>query len=330
MAGIRKLRKIQLGRETTAGTEVNATTIWRGTGTIQNLTDVVMVNEDVGYLPQVARSYIPWVGAQLDLDDTPCTYEQLLHLLEMGCKTATPVTTGGGNQYTYDFPVAAENTLKHYTVEGGDNQQEEQFLYGFTKKITMKGKAKEAVMMGGTLIGRQVAKGSFTTSLSLAAVEEVLFQKGALYIDPTTGAWGATIKAASLIEFALDIDTGLEPTWRGDANLYFTEVRNFGPKLALDLVLEHNAVGVAAKDDWLAETARLLELRFTGAGLTTTGTAYTVKTLKLQLAGMFTKFEKLDERDGNDILKGKFEAAYDTTASKFAQILVVNDLAAVP
>jgi len=35
-AGIKALRKIQLGRESTAGTKVDADIVWRGTGVIQD------------------------------------------------------------------------------------------------------------------------------------------------------------------------------------------------------------------------------------------------------------------------------------------------------
>ena len=50
MTGIKKLRKLQLGRETTAGTAVNATDLWRGIGTIEDQTEVMFPEEDIGYL----------------------------------------------------------------------------------------------------------------------------------------------------------------------------------------------------------------------------------------------------------------------------------------
>ena len=36
MPGVKALRKIQIGQETTAGTAVVATTIWRGEGVLQD------------------------------------------------------------------------------------------------------------------------------------------------------------------------------------------------------------------------------------------------------------------------------------------------------
>ena len=48
MAGVKALRRIQLGAESSAGTSVPATTKWRGGGTIQDDIDLVFAQEDTG------------------------------------------------------------------------------------------------------------------------------------------------------------------------------------------------------------------------------------------------------------------------------------------
>ena len=52
MAGIKRLRKLQFGKETTAGTPVPATTIWRGTGTLEDKREPYFPDEDIATLPQ--------------------------------------------------------------------------------------------------------------------------------------------------------------------------------------------------------------------------------------------------------------------------------------
>ena len=49
-AGIKACRKIQLGKETTQGTKVNADIVWRGTGAIQDNLEQVFPVEDIGIL----------------------------------------------------------------------------------------------------------------------------------------------------------------------------------------------------------------------------------------------------------------------------------------
>ena len=102
--GIKKLRKIQLGKETTAGTAVDATTVWRGMGTIEDGLEKVFVDEDIGYKSGVDRTYIPKVEARLDLDEIPATYEQILHILEAAVEedemTGVMITEMGEASFT--------------------------------------------------------------------------------------------------------------------------------------------------------------------------------------------------------------------------------------
>ena len=285
--------------------------------------------EDIGYISGVDRSYIPKVEARLSMDETPCTFEHVCHILEAGVKTATVATSGGGQQYVYIFPTTAANTLKTYTIEGGDDQQEEQFLYGFVSDFTLSGSAGEAVMMSANWLGRQVAPGTYTTGVAVAAVEEVLFGMGTLYIDPTSGALGTTTALATFLDFNLKVNTGWVPVYTGDGAIYFTFNKSVAPEIVCDVTFEHETVGVAQVAAWRAGTAKLLEMKFTGAALTTTGATYAVKTMIIDLTGKWEKFEKLGERDGNDVLTGSFRARYNATDTTFATITVVHNNASL-
>lgn len=331
MPGIKSLRKVQLGREGTAGTEVAATAIWRGEGTIEDRSEVKFAQEDIGYLSGVDRTYMPKALGAINFPDTPATFEQLLHILEAGVKTATPVAdgVGTGKIYTYTFPTTAANTIKTYTIEGGDNQQEEQMLYSFVEKFTLKGKASEALMMGADWLGRQVAIGTFTGSLAVPTVEEILFSKGKIYIDAASGTIGTTQKTNTLLGAELSVKTGWIPVWTADGAIYFSFNKSVAPEILMTVTFEHDGTGVAEVAAFKAQTARLIRLKIEGSALGTPG-AYTYKTLMIDLAGKWEKFGKIDEQNGNDIVTGSFRARYNSTASKFAEIVVVNELAAVP
>jgi len=328
-----------LGRESTAGTECNATTLWRGTGTIEDNLEMVFPDEDIGYISGVDRCYIPKTEAVLDLDDTPCTFEQVTHLLEMGIATATPSTVGGSYSYTYTLPTTASPYLtptannvpvKSYTVEAGDNYAEEQFLFGFCPEFKLSGMVNEAVMMGGKIVGRQVAPGSYTTGVTVPTIEEVLMNKGALYLDPTSGALGTTNKSNTLLGFDLSVKTGWVPVQTGEGQLYYSYIKNAGPEITCDVTFEHEVTSVAEKVNWRAKTSRLLQLKFVGATLGTTGSTYTTKTLIINLTGPWEKFSKIDEKDGNDIVTGTMRARYNATDTTFASMIVVNNDSAVP
>jgi len=331
VSGIRALRKIQLGKELTAGTEANATAIWRGQGTMEDQTEVIFPEEDVGYLSGVDRSYIAKVLAAITFDETPATFEQLPYLLAAGIENITTGSADGagtGKIYQYDFPTTSANSIQTYTIEAGDNEQEEQCLYGFVERIHLAGAAGEAVMMEADWLGRQVATGSYTASLSLPTVEEILFGKGKLYIDPA-GSIGSTQKSNTFLEFALDIQTGWVPVFTGDGNLYWTFNKNVGPEVTLDVTFEHETTSIAEKAAWRAETARAIRMLWEGSELATAGTTYTYKTLNIDLMGKWESFEKIDERDGNDIVTGTLRGRYNSTEDLFGQIIVVNALSAL-
>lgn len=334
MPGVKALRRIQMGKETTgaSGTAVAATTTWRGLGTIQDGSLVVFPNEDVGLLVPTDRSYVPKVSGELSFEAVEATFEQIPYLFEAGVKLVTPTTdTGSGFIYTYDLPSSAQPEIRTFTIEGGDDNQAERFAYGFVKSLNLTGNAGEALMMSAEWMGRQVANNAFTASSDAAipSVDEILFSKGKLYIDNDTDSFGTTLKSNTFLGLNLTYTTGLFEVFAADGNLYFSTHKMTRPELTMDITFEHDATSVAEKTAWRAETARLVRLLFQGPALTTTGT-YDVKTLILDVAGKWESFDKIGEKDGNDIIVAHFRGGYNATAAKMGTFTVVNELSSLP
>jgi hypothetical protein len=330
--GIKALRKVQLGKEATSGTAVAATTIWRGLGAIEDRREVKFAEEDVGYLSGVNRAYLPKLLAAITLEGA-ATFEQLPHILAAGVKSVvTGVADGAGSGKIYDylFPTTAANTIKTYTIEGGDDTQEEEMEYSFVEAFKISGKPNEALMVSADYLGRQVAASSFTGALSLVTVEDILFNKGKLYIDAGGGTIGTTQKTNTFIGMDLSVKTGWIPVFTGDGQLYFTFAKSTLPEVLLDVTFEYDGSATAEIVQFKAGGARLIRCLFQGTALATPGTAYTYKTLRIDLAGTWEKFDKIDEIDGNDVVTGRFRARYHSAASLFADIIVVNEVTALP
>ena len=335
MAGIKSLRKLTLGRETLAGTAVNATTYWRGVGTIEDTRVTTFPEEDVGYISGLDRSYQPQLSAVLAMESTPATFEQVLHILEAGVKlVGTGVSDGGpgasGKIYTYTFPKTSKNTIKTYTIYGGDDQYSDRMENAFVQDFKLTGKGGEAVMMEATWQARQSGSAAFAGSPTIPTVEEVLFSKGALYVDAVSGNFGGTIKSSTFLGFDLSVKTGWVPVFAANGQLYFAFAKITQPEVLLNITFEHDSHGGDQKAAWRAGTSKLVRLNFPGSTLGTAGTGFTTKVLRIDLAGRWEKFEKLGEENGNDILAGTFRARYNATEAAFAEIKVVNELATVP
>src|SRR5262249_23481317 len=75
--GIKRLRRIQLGKESTGGTAVAATTPWRGgAGMLDDQRKIEEIEEWMGVIDGADRTSVVQLLGMLTLDDTPATAEQ--------------------------------------------------------------------------------------------------------------------------------------------------------------------------------------------------------------------------------------------------------------
>jgi hypothetical protein len=175
--GIKSLRRIQFGKESTAGTKIQPTVLWRGEGTLKNDLAVVNPVEDIGIVIDTTRAYIPSKGGTLTLEATPATFEQLPYLGEMGIKAGSGVADGAGSGYiyTYPLPIATKNTISNYSLEAGDDRQTELAQYMFAENIKLSGKYNESIMMSASCKTRAVSPNSVTgTTISFDNSNSIL------------------------------------------------------------------------------------------------------------------------------------------------------------
>lgn len=334
MPGIFGARKVQIGQMDLNGTTDIPTTIWRGLGMIDDLSEPVFPDEHVGVIGGVNRSYIPKTGGEIPLEGE-ATFEQLPYIFDAGIYKATPTSdTGSGWVYTYNLqwtstdPISSSD-LKYLVVEAGDNQQAEIFRSGFVRELQLTGSQGESLMINATVEGQTVSTTTFTSGLSIPTVEEILFSKAKLYIDPSSDTIGTTQKSQTILSAELTLG-GWQSIPVGDGNKHFSGVK-FAPtdEMILSITFEHDASAVTEKAAWLAGSERGLRLLFQGAALASAGT-YTYKSLIIDVYGKWMNFEPLDESDGNDTVTGEFRIGYSSAAAKKGTIIVVNELSALP
>lgn len=338
MPGNLASQKLQFGREVTAKTAVAATTIWRGVGGMpHDNRPPVFVEEHLGIITNTDRTYIPKIEAAIALAATPATFEQLPHLLEMGIKAATGTQDGAGSGYIYAYPIGTTttNTIKTYTIEGGDNQDVQEVEGCFAEQITISGTGGESVMMSANIIGCQTSNASFTGALTIPTVEAILAQKGQLFIDNVGGTFGTTAVTGTLLDFTLTINTGQAAKYTIDGNQLIYDFSYFNKEayeVTLDVTLEHSASAVTElRTNMRAETTRMIRLDFTGNALGTSGTTYSNKKLLIDLYGKWENPDALDSNEGNSILTATFRSGYNVAdATDAMQITVVNELTALP
>lgn len=328
---IKALRKLQVGLESTKGTAVAASARMRMTGSLKDNRELVFPDEDIGSVPGNIRSYVAKYLAELSMEGE-ATFEQLPVILSAAVEDDVSGAQDGSGPYVYDYvgPTTAVNGFKTYTIEYGDDQQEEESAYCFVDNFELSGAAGEAVKVTSKWFGRTAEPSTFTDlSASLPSVEEILVSMGKLYIDAGGGTIGTTQKTNTLLGFSLKWKTGLQPVWTGDGALYYSFGKMVRPEVELSLTFEHDATSVAEKAAWRAQTTRLIRLQIDGSAIAG-GSDYTGKALRIDLAGRWKFFDKIDEQNGNDIVTGTFIPRHSSADSLFANLYVANGLATIP
>jgi len=336
MPGIDALRKVQLGRESTAGTAVAATDIWRGMGVITDNTVVTYPDERIGIAGGTTRSYIANTGGTIALEGD-ATYEQLHYVLDASVYLATS-TTDASSAFIRAYDVQYSSTdsfattdLQTYTIEAGDNQQCEQMAYCFCTDFNLSGDAgadDSSLKLTANFEGRAVETTDFTAALSVGTVETILFRKGELYIDPTSDTIGTTQVSQTLFAMDFNMTTGWRAYPAADGRTDFSFAKWTGAEITCQVTFEHNATAVTEKAAWRNQTERAMRLKFTGNALATTdgGATYDTKTFIIDMWGKWESFDALSENEGNDQVVGTFRAVYSPTAGEKARFTIVNEV----
>lgn len=338
--GVKRLQRIQWGKETTPGTAVTETTRWRGMGAmLDDQRKVEEIEELMGIVEGADRTAIVQLLGMLQLSETPATAEQMQFLLAMafgGPTTGSADGVGTDKIYTTNIPTTALPTGVFYTIVGGDNFETERMEYCCCTKISLKGALGQTARVSGALMGRQVqyyATG-FAAGATIPAVSELPMQQGKVYLDAIGGAYGTTQISDLLIGFQVDVEVKWVPVFTMTGNLYYSYPSYAGHKITGQLTFLHNtgAGGAASAQKALfrSQTPQLLRLDLIGQAVATGGTTYQTNHIIVDLPIKYQNPGPLADDNGNDIINLKFRSRYNSTAGNAGKFVVVNELTSLP
>lgn len=325
--GEKAFRKIQFGKETVHGTNVAATSRQMGVLTQKSSPTIYMPEENTGTLVKYHHATKVAELAELTRDGS-LTYEQCIYFFLMGIKGAvTPVNIeGDAYRWTFDPNLEALNNPDSFTIEYGDDIQAFESGYCMAKSLEISGTIDEPVNLKVDMFGRDLTKCAFTPALALPTVEDAMSSMTSIKIEDTYAALDAgTPKAKTLIDYSWKLDTGIHSKKFMDGELTFTGHGEAACAPELDLTFEFNSNANAEYDHFDSQVKRFIRLQTSGSEIET-GVG---KALILNLCGVYTEWDTLDERDGNDIVKVKLVAIYDPTWDRAWGVEVVNDVASL-
>lgn len=321
-SGIKALRKIQAVIETAKGTPIAATFMWLGELTMKESPTIYRAAEERGEMAQFHRSTKVANLAEMTFD-ADATFEQILYPLEIGVASATGVVTATtARTWTFTPNMTTPGTFQSLTVEYGDDIQANEVEYVMARSIVISGAMNEPVKVKADLFGRQMTTTAFTPALTAPTVEIAIARKAKLYIDSdATASMGTTECPATLIAWDFNIDTGLTPTYYADGNTYFTSYTEKAKNAELRMTLAYNSTAVTERTRFDGGTIRMARIQITGA---TAGTTAATKTINLDMTGIYSTWDTLSERDGEDVVQVTLSGQRGANYTKLFEVSVIN------
>lgn len=334
--GIMGLWQTQLGKETTSGTPVNCTTVYRGHGSYADGGLPVFPAEHVGVVGGIGRNYIPTESGSVTLEEIEATFEQLPYLLNMAIAGVTPTSDGGGSGRirTWTFPTDAAsyaNTPFTYSCRVGDNIQAELLAGMFATSVSISGAIEDSWKMSADCTGKPQGQTTFTSGLAIPAVEDVIFGNTELFIDDVTTFPATTKITDAFLNFELTIGDIWKPQWTGEGTgIGYTFIKPTSePEIELSFSVEHTDQTKAERLKRKSATPRSIRIKVTGSTLVTANT-YNNKTIILDLIGSYSEAESLEDDGGNSVIPFTLMNHYHPTPATRGRIIVVNELATLP
>lgn len=340
---VSKLRRLQIGRESVAGTPVAATARLLGTFRVTDQASKQVPEADYGVLsdrvePSVETTLLG--GVELDGD---LSFEQILHVLESSILADTPTEqTPSEGDFLYEYTPTETGlpALKTYTMEfvetdGASNIVEVRGGYGICDQFTIAGAQGEAL---STFRAHWNLNGliSNTATADPGLPARILVPGNVWAVKFATsfaGLTAASILESEVVDFEFQYTSGILPKFRQEGNQQYEAHRVIGHGARLSLTLDVDAIAEAERATLFRTPAagnvdrQFIRLEALGAQIGTGDP----RGIRIDLCGELSDQPTFgDDEDGQAILPLVYNGIYDPTGAKMLTISVTNDLTAVP
>jgi hypothetical protein len=325
-------RTVQIGKETTFGTEVDATLVLpvdvgSAEFTLNRATEIP--NEDFGGMVQ-AMSGRGSHGVRIatgDLSISGASFEHTPHILTMAVGTA--VTSGTASPYTHTFTADfGTDTVKSYTFESKDSLQAwiatGVVVPSFTIEYDSLAAGENSMLsLSANLQAANLATGTATGGLSIPTTVQTIEGHLATINEGPAGTAYASLSAlgTALVSYSLQVDDPKPLRPYGSANDYaVTRGRNkrtatVNATLALNATTDANMFDIYNVSGALP-TERRWRISFAGSN---------DASLKIDHKLLFTDVHvEPNGRDGERLLSVTATCVYDSTLASDLQFIFTN------
>lgn len=333
--------QIQIGNESTPGTAVPAVDILLATMEAQFSSEVYFIPEDDRNLLAIDKGNRFQVQELAELKITGSVNQRLAPYL-FGSTirgNITPTNPDVTNEpkaflWTYQGNLTAGNTpdiadgIDTYTIEYGDNLEELEAEYCFTKTLVLSGESGDApVKFDWTLTAAKITDGNTNTAaLTVQSVQYFPANMVSFYIDTSYAAIGSAAKADLLKAWTWTLETQFTPRFTASGTLTYEGVSEAAKQVVLELVYLRGTTSETERA--LAVTGDTTYLRIKLLGVTAIDDAQSNPPY-IYLDGAFQydlPWPAPGDEDGvrTDTVTAK--SVYDATGTRDFEVAVFTDL----
>lgn len=333
---IKPFRKLQIGKQSSFGTLVAATSQVLGEWSVREISDRYRSSYPRGYNANVGAAGVDVMkGVELDVQGE-LSAEELIWCLQAGVKGGVTPTgpTDSAYTWTYTPQLTAAPTNEYYTFEqvesdGSTNHIAREFGDAVLNELEISASGNENVSMRHSWFAR-ASQASTPTSAQVAIASQVplVSNLAKVYLDTSYAGMGGTQLTTVVRSLTWKYKSPFEPkyTLDGRSDLDLTGYHfHAGFKATLDITAEIDAtLATALITAWRANSLRYIRMEFTGAVI---GAGSTARSIKIDGAYRFVGEPQYD--DDSRTVAVSLESVYDATGGKTLEFVVVNGLSAV-
>lgn len=345
---IKSLTLIQIGEESTRGTEVAATrrlltkeATYRFNEEMEPFLEQMTGNLARSSVdPIVTRNVTEFEIGPNDLD-----FEQILLFLLSGVKgavTATQPGSGEARLWTFTPSVTADPAPDTYTIEfeesDGTNLLEQQALYGFTTEFSITAGLEGIPQLAASMVARTTTLGTKTADVSLPTVTYGASGRMEVYIDSSWANLGTTQITGQVHSITFTFSNFLYPkyTLEERSGLDFAKYawRQRLINVSMEVSVDPNSGLVPDEDgNKTAGTKRFVRIQHNGGAFDSPDNGLA---RYIRIDGAFHhSADSMSERggadgDGNNITTMHLGSTYDSTQGQDIEISIQTALATFP
>lgn len=236
---------------------------------------------------------------------------------------------GGTADKTWTFTpsMTAANSPEAYSIDVGDDIQNWRCQYSMLNAFTMSASTGDVTSLSMDWFAQRAVKVAKAAPATNAAVKIPGDLWTVKYAATAAGLPGAAVQTNFLLNWELQVQTGLKNRHYLDGNLYFGQHVETDISGVLQMTVESTALAVSEfYDKWMAQTVSFVRLKATGPVLG--GSFYSAQ---IDLPVIYSKVRPVGgQREGINLYEIIANLAYDPTGGNSIAPVIVNSLAALP